>query len=120
MEKFRDDPILQEAACYAIRTLATCHPNSEMLVEFGAGSLIQQCMVRHLDDEGVQKAACSAVWSLCGTEGNGERLWKAGLAQSVIQAMQRHPRVAKIQEYGCGVIRLFGYVGQSLIHCCLC
>jgi hypothetical protein len=105
MEKYQDEAVVQEKACYAIRRLvsgATYEPYLEVtFAAVGAIKAVIQAMQSNPKDAALSIAACEALNWLANDTDSYTQIIGAGGIQAIMVAMEEHENNQDLQHAAC-------------------
>jgi len=106
MQKYVDNPQVQEQGCFAIRVLVPNTHNQHSIGDMGGIQIVINALQAHLSVENLQVQGC---WALCNLAyshpKNQERVGNLGGLASIMRAMDEHIASSKVQQHGCAAIR---------------
>mmetsp|Transcript_8793 Transcript_8793/g.11486 ORF Transcript_8793/g.11486 Transcript_8793/m.11486 type:complete len:321 (+) Transcript_8793:223-1185(+) len=114
MDRFKENPRLQEMACAAIAHMAIDNENKVPLVRNGAADKILYAMDNHMKTHQVQSSACNALNHLTRNQNNCITLMEKGIAKKILLAMDKHKTNADVQQNACLVLRNLAWASESI------
>jgi len=120
MTKFSTDRLVQEAACMALRGIASFIENTHDMIKFGAAEAIIQAMQAYQSSVALQVNSCCALWNLCTKTQEQSRdsildvLEKDGAIKCIVKAMQDHSDSGELQEMACGALWSIVSISESM------